>query len=190
MSAGWRCFVAVPLGDALRTELARAAAGWRTQPPADALRWAEPDAWHLTLAFLGAVDPEDVPGIAEAVRRVAASHEPMEVATGRLGAFHRPGSVRVLWYGVADADGHLAALARDLGDALALSDDGPFRAHVTLARARRRPIDLRAWIEAASASAPEGRLTVDRIALMRSHLGAGPARYETLATFTLEGAAT
>jgi RNA 2',3'-cyclic 3'-phosphodiesterase len=188
MSAGWRCFVAVPLGELLRSELARAAAGWRTQPPADALRWAEPDAWHLTLAFLGSVDPDDVPAIAAAVRRAAAAHEPTEVVTGRLGAFHRPGSARVLWYGVADADGRLAALAGDLADALALPDDGPFRPHVTLARARHHPVDLRGWIEAAAASAPEGRLVVDRIALMRSHLGEGPARYETLATFTLGGA--
>ncbi len=181
----WRCFVAVPIGESLRSELARAAAGWRTQPPADALRWAEPDAWHVTLAFLGSVDPDDVPGIAAFVRRVAGAYEATEVATGRLGAFHRPGSVRVLWYGVADVDGRLAALASDLADALALPGDEPFRAHVTLARARRRPVDLRGWIETASASAPDGRLIVERIALMRSHLGEGPARYETLATFTL-----
>jgi RNA 2',3'-cyclic 3'-phosphodiesterase len=188
MSGGWRCFVAVPLGDSLRSELATAAAAWRAQPPADALRWAEPDAWHLTLAFLGSVDPDDVPRITATVSRVAAAHKPTEVATGRLGAFHRAGSVRVLWYGVADADGRMAALAGDLADALASSDDEPFRAHITLARARRRPVDLRGWIESASASAPEGRLTIDRIALMRSHLGAGPARYETLATFSLGGA--
>lgn len=188
MSTDWRCFVAVPLVDALRGELAKASAGWRTQPPADALRWAEPDAWHLTLAFLGSIAPDDVPGVAATLSRVAAAHEPTEVATGRLGAFHRPGSVRVLWYGVADPDHRLAAFAGNLADALDLSGDEPFRAHVTLARARRRPVDLRGWIETASASAPDGRLAVDRIALMRSHLDEGPARYETLATFTLGGA--
>ena len=187
MSAGWRCFVAVPLGEALRAELTKAAAGWRTQPPADALRWAEPDAWHLTLAFLGSVDPDDVPWMTAAVRRVVAAHDPTEVETGRLGVFHRPGSVRVLWYGVADPDARVAALAGDLADALALPHDEPFRPHVTLARARRRPVDLRGWIEAASASAPDGRLTVDRIALMRSHLGSGAPRYETLASFVLGG---
>jgi RNA 2',3'-cyclic 3'-phosphodiesterase len=183
----WRCFVAVPLGEALRLELSRAAAEWRTQPPADALRWAEPDAWHLTLAFLGPTDPDDVPRIAAALGDVAATHEPFEAATGRLGAFHRPGSVRVLWYGVADGDGRLAALAGDLANALDLSDGEPFRAHVTLARARRRPVDLRGWIETASESAPTGTLEVDRMILMRSHIGRGPARYEALATVALGG---
>lgn len=188
MTEVWRCFVAAPLGDSLRAALAASVAGWSHQSPADALRWAEPDAWHLTLAFLGAMDPGDVARAAVAIRRVAAAHEPMEVATGRLGAFHRPGSARVLWYGVGDVDGRLSALAGDLADALALSGDEPYRPHVTLARARRRPVDLRGWIESAAASAPGGRLTVDRIAFMRSHLGAGPARYETLAIFTLGGA--
>jgi 2'-5' RNA ligase len=188
MSAGWRCFVAVPLGDSLRSALSEAVPGWRLQPPADGLRWAEPDAWHLTLAFLGTVNPDDEPRMATAIGGVAAGHPPTEVATGRLGAFHRPGSARVLWYGVHDADGRLTALAGELACALGLDSEEAYRPHVTLARARRRPVDLRGWIEVAAASAPEGRLTVDRVSLMRSHLGGGPARYETLETFTLGGA--
>jgi len=188
MTERWRCFVAIPLGEGLRSALATAAAAWRIQPPADALRWAEPDAWHLTLAFLGSVDADTVPSAAAAIEGVTDAHRPTDVATGRLGAFHRPGSARVLWYGVADPDGMLAALAGDLAAAIGLTAPDPYRPHVTLARARRRPIDLRGWIEAASASAPDGRLAVDRIALMRSHLGEGPARYETLASFALGGA--
>jgi len=89
---------------------------------------------------------------------------------------------------VHDPAGRLAALAGDLASALGLDNEEGYRPHITLARARRRPVDLRAWIEGAAPLAPEGRLTVDRIALMRSHLGGGPARYETLATFTLGGA--
>ena len=188
MSAGWRCFVAVPLDDSLRSVLARSVAGWRLQPPADGLRWAEPDAWHLTLVFLGTVDSDDVSRLATAIGGVAAAHPPTEVATGRLGAFHRPGSARVLWYGVHDPDSRLPALAGDLASALGIESEEAYRPHVTLARARRRPVDLRGWIEGAAVSAPAGRLTVDRIALMRSHLGGGPVRYETLATFMLGGA--
>ncbi len=164
-----------------------AVAGWRRETPVDALRWADPDAWHLTLAFLGNVDPSDVVAITDAVREVAAVHRRTEVATARLGAFPRPSSARVLWYGVADPDDALASLAGALVAALRLSQDEPYRAHVTLARARGRPIDLRGWIEHASASAPDSRLTVESIMLVRSLLGAGPARYETLATLPLGG---
>jgi len=187
MSERWRCFVAVSLDDVIRSALSASVAAWRSEPPADALRWGDPDAWHLTLAFLGSVDPQDVATIMSRVGGAAATHPPMEIATARLGAFPRPSSARVLWYGVADPEGGLASLAREMEAALGLPGEEPFRAHVTLARARRRPIDLRGWIERASESAPEGRMPVQSVQLMRSHLGAGPARYETLSTFMLGG---
>jgi 2'-5' RNA ligase len=56
---------------------------------------------------------------------------------------------------------------------------------VTLARARRRAIDLRGWVEDASASAPDGSIDVRAVDLMRSHLGDGPARYERLVSVEL-----
>jgi RNA 2',3'-cyclic 3'-phosphodiesterase len=185
MSDAWRCFVAVPLDDGLRTALASAIVSWRADPRAEQLRWVEREALHLTLAFLGSVEPERVEAIKDDVARVAERHAPIKRPTGRLGAFARPGSAHVLWYAVADPDGALAALAGDLAGALRLPSPDPFRPHVTLGRARRRPVDLRGWIEAASAAAPEGILAVRDLHLMRSHLGGGPARYETLARLPL-----
>ena len=188
MTEHWRCFVAVPLDDTLRAALTTAVAAWRHQPPADRLRWADPDGWHLTLAFLGSVAAEEVDAISRKVGVVATAHRPMRVETGRLGAFHRAGSVRTLWYGVLDAEGGLSALATGLARALGLGVEEPYRPHITLARARQRPVDLRGWIEPASLVAPSGSLDIGAIQLLRSHLGHGPARYETLATFVLGGA--
>ena len=185
MTERWRCFVAAALDRQLRARLADAVATWRNDPRTEGLRWAGEDALHLTLAFLGPVDPGRVAEIEHDIGRVAARHDPASLATHRLGAFARPGSARVLWYGVADPDGRMTALAHDLAEALGLPAEEPFRPHVTLARARRRSVDLRGWIEPASESAPEGILAVREVHLMRSHLGRGPARYETLATFPL-----
>jgi 2'-5' RNA ligase len=184
----WRCFVAVPLSDELRGSLAATIERRRADPATEGLRWVEPANLHLTLAFLGGREPADLPGVEERLRSVAIGHRAWVAPTGRLAAFHRAGSVRVLWYGVQDPDGALSALAADLAAALDLPLEEPFRPHVTLARARRRPVDLRGWIESASLQAPAGRLDVDAIRLVRSHLGAGPARYETLASIPLSGA--
>jgi 2'-5' RNA ligase len=183
----WRCFVAVALDDDLRGALATAMATWRDDPRTDGLRWVAPEALHLTLAFIGSVDADAIDAIRAGVERVAAQHAPTTCATGRLGAFPRPGSSRVLWYGVDDAERSLAAIAGDLERALGLEASEPYRAHVTLARARRRWVELRGWIETASASAPEGTLAVRSLDLMRSHLGGGPAQYERLGTFPLGG---
>jgi RNA 2',3'-cyclic 3'-phosphodiesterase len=182
----WRCFVAVPLHGTLTARLVDAVARWSVDPRTIGLRWVEPDALHLTLAFLGDIDPTQVPAHRRSIEGVAARHSAVTVPTGRLGAFARPGSARVLWYGVGDVQGALGALAADLADALGLEAvDEPYRPHVTLARARRGWLDLRGWIGEASASAPEGRLSVAALDLMRSHLGRGPARYERLASVRL-----
>ena len=189
MTEGWRCFVAIRLDDTIRLSLSECVARWRREVPPDALRWVDPDGWHLTLAFLGDVEPERLSDTEATIAGIAAEHRPTDVATARLGAFPRPGSARTLWYGVNDPGGVLTTMAGALVAALDLAPEEPFRPHITLARARRRAIDLRGWIEEASEWAPTGRLPVESLHLVRSHLGAGPARYETLSLWPLGAAA-
>lgn len=55
-----------------------------------------------------------------------------------------------------------------------------FRGHLTLARTKARRVDL-------AALAFEREWTVAGVELIRSHLGRGGARYETLAGFALRG---
>jgi 2'-5' RNA ligase len=94
----------------------------------------------------------------------------------------------VAWYGIADPDGSLERLTAAVRRAANLpADPHPFRPHVTVARTRgERAADLRSWIR--DADPPAGRLDVDAILLMRSHLGNGPARYEVLRDIRLGGA--
>src|SRR5687767_8491074 len=99
MTDTWRLFVAVPLGDALRTHLARAVAAWRSREDVAGMRWTDAEGWHLTLAFLGSVPASDAPRIIAKAGKVAGAHTPMTVTTGRLGAFPSPARARVAWYG-------------------------------------------------------------------------------------------
>lgn len=179
----WRCFVAIAIGEALRDDLRTAVDGWRSREDVAALRWTDPEGWHLTLAFLGPIDAASVPEVVERLATVTEAHPAMRLTTGGLGGFPAPSRARVAWYGIEDADGRLARLAVEVSVALGLDASRPLRPHLTLARARREPVDLRSWL--ASASAPEGVLAADRIELMRSHTGRGPARYETLSALKL-----
>ena len=188
MSDAWRCFVAVSLGDELRATLATSVAAWKGHDDLMRLRWSDPASWHLTLAFLGDIDAESVGVVADALRTVSAGHRPMALDTGGLGGFPSAARARVAWYGVHDPGGRLRHLADDVGTAVDLEPDRPFNAHVTLGRARGAAIDLRAWMK--RADPPEGRLAVERIELMRSHVGRGPAHYETLASAPLGSSST
>lgn len=177
----WRCFVAVPIGDQLRAALSSAVDAWRRSLSAQDLRWTDASGWHATLAFLGSTDPARVPSLAEALTDATAAFAPFTLATGGLGGFPSPTAARVVWYGIDDPEGRLAAVASAVRRAVGLSDDQPFRPHLTLARARRQG---RARIDLAT-PAPAGTVRVEEVVLYRSLLGQGPAHHEPLAVARL-----
>ena len=184
MTERWRLFVAVPIGSELRDSLAASVRDWSAREDLAGLRWSDPASWHLTVHFLGATPPTAVASIVRSLEHLASGHSPMRLATGGLGGFPSPARARVAWYGVDDGDGSLGRLAGVVRQAFASTDEAiAFRPHVTLARARRGPVDLRRWLR--EADAPIGELDIAGLSLMRSHLGAGPARYEALATVPL-----
>ena len=183
----WRCFVGVPIGDELRDELRTTVDTLRATLPIahDALRWTEPEGWHVSLAFLGPTQVDAVPRLVELLTAVAANHPPFAVPTGGLGAFPSRREVRVLWYGMADRSRRLAELAVAVRLAVSVDLSAPFRAHLTLARAsgdRALPLPDALW----RATLPVGQLAVERLVLYRSHLSAAAPRYEALGEFPLQ----
>ena len=182
----WRCFVGVPIGEPLGGELRGALGPLKAAASAEAddLRWIDPAAWHLTLAFLGPTAMEEVPRLTEALVQVAADHAPFTIPTGGLGAFPSRRDVRILWFGLADRSRRLAELAVAVRIAVGCETSSPFRAHLTLARAhgdRGVAVPNTTW----KIPMPAGQMPVEQLVLYRSHLGSGPASYEILATATL-----
>ncbi|MDX1510791.1 MAG: RNA 2',3'-cyclic phosphodiesterase [Nitriliruptorales bacterium] len=168
-----RTFVAITLPDDVRTAL--------TDAFVDApggLRWARPEQWHLTLAFLGETDR----GAEDVAAAVGQPEGPLELALTGPGRF----GDRVLWLGIEDRPaGQLHRVARHVRAGLRAAglpfDDKSFRPHVTVARAARREVTQRdvGWTQA---RAPAMAWTVDALHVLHSHLGGGPARHEAVAT--------
>jgi RNA 2',3'-cyclic 3'-phosphodiesterase len=180
----WRCFVAVPLPDDLREALRAWVAEVRRGASFDAdWRWADPQGWHITLVFLGATSPDAVAGILEDIAGAAADATPFSVTAGGLGGFPGGRRARVLWCGIKDEEHRLEELAAAVGAATGTDETSPFRPHVTLARARnRRGADIP---NLATETMPSGPVPVSVIYLAQSHLGHGPAQYETLGEVAL-----
>jgi 2'-5' RNA ligase len=181
-----RLFVALTPPPDVVTELWTASEALRNEQPG--LRWALPDQWHLTLAFLGEVGEGATSDLVARLGRVAGRHPPLVLSLGGAGRFGN----RVLWTRVrGETDGlrRLAASARAAARRARVPvEDRPYRAHLTLARARDGA-DLRPAVAALNGF--EGRAwTVDRLHLVRSHLGAGPggtARHAPHASWPLRG---
>ncbi len=196
LATPWRLFVAVPLPPpvheligSLTAELA--AEGWP-------VRWVAPEGAHLTLHFLGDTAPERVELLRLALPPVVARHAPFDLRTAGLGVFPNARRPRVLWLGLHGPAHRLEALHQDLGSALRALDfpveDGPYHPHVTLGRVRNTgtpdfPLrDLPEAVRRHLARAGEGGtevpparpLPIRQVELVRSHLGSGGARYETI----------
>jgi len=187
MSGRWRLFVAVELPEDARSAIVRAVDGLR---PIDGLRAAPPDQLHLTILFLGAVESGLRSDVGERVAAAAAEVEPFRTALTSFGTFPQTGRARVLWVGLRDDDGALARVAASTKEALrdlVITEDRPFRAHVTVARARR-PITVPGSVR--DAAVEPVLFDVDALTLFRSHLGGGASpRYEALGRWHL-GAST
>lgn len=183
MSEAARLFVALELPGAVREALAawaRREVGGR-----DDLRRVAADALHLTLAFLGDRQLRDVDAIAAAAD--AAVDGPVALGLGRP-LWLRPRHPHVLTVAISDPAGALAALHGRLEAQLATAigrepERRAFRPHVTVARVRRG-----ARIRPVSLDGPEPvRFGAEAVTLLRSHLGAGPPRYEAVARVPLPG---
>ncbi|MGW1226064.1 RNA 2',3'-cyclic phosphodiesterase [Streptomyces sp. NPDC002530] len=130
-----RAFIALAPPDPAKDELAQELRpAYATHPP---VRWNRMEDWHITLAFLGALQVDSVPLPCPPLAALAASQPPPRLALHGSGTFDG----RVAWSG---ADGDLDALhrladgvravVRDHGITL---EDRPLRPHLALARVRR-----------------------------------------------------
>lgn len=152
------------------------------RPEVAGVRWTTPDQWHVTLRFLGDVEPDAVPELVEALTAVAARHEPVGAAigpaTGRFGT-------SILHVPVTGLDAMAAAVvAATTGYGSAPMERRSFHGHLTLARAGGRT----AQIPATWADQPiSGTWTVDALTLVASETHTRGARYRRMAVAPLGG---
>jgi 2'-5' RNA ligase len=190
-----RLFVALTLPAPVRDALI----AWRTREMArfEALRPVAADALHVTLCFLGARDEDEIAAIAAATTACATPVE--ELALGAA-LWLPPRAPQVLTVALEDPRGTLGALQSRLSSALAAGgwyarEARPYLPHVTVARVRGAAPRRGARRSRAGELPPAAELTPppplrfggEALVLQRSHLGAGGARYETLARVELSG---
>ena len=158
---------------------------------AGAFRWAAPEQFHLTLAFLAAVPDRRLDDLVERLGRAAARRAPFETGLAGGGAFPHPGRARVLWAGLdLDEAGRteldrMATGARAAASRAGIVVDGQrFRPHLTVARLGR-PAEVSSWVRLLDGyRGPRWR--AGGVELIASHLGEGPRRrprYERVETF-------
>lgn len=156
------------------------------------VKWVGEENFHLTLKFLGEVEPARLPELGEALSRVAGETAPFRFTAAGTGAFPSVRRPRVIWVGVDRGRDELRELAGRVDGALAElgfpREDRPFTAHLTVGRVRS-PRGGEALVELLSSTAfPEREVAVEEMVLFQSVLGRGGPVYTALGRYPLGGA--
>lgn len=183
-----RTFIALDFDDRIRGRLSELQSQLRKACPG--VKWVDPGQIHLTLKFLGEIDPAQADPIGQELNELSRSAARFDVHVHRVGAFPPAGPARVLWAGLSG--GGLAALHRACEERMAMlgfpPEDRPFSPHLTLARNKdgRNSMAIRAALGRA-ADFDAGRQTIDRVTLYESTLSPKGSIYRAIARYALRG---
>ena len=185
----WRLFIALPVPPAVKQEVLRTQAELRRGLGSGEIRWTAAEQFHVTLRFLGNVDPVRVESLIAALQSVCAEAAPFRLQVGQVGFFPPGQRPRVVWVGLHESEGRLAAfqtaVARVVQDYAEKAEDHPFSGHLTLGRIKNLPsTEARALTQRAQALSQRvlGEWTADHLELIRSELRPQGSHYTGVAT--------
>ncbi len=189
-----RAFIAIPLPALLLDTLSALQRNLERRMPPGGVRWVRAEGIHLTLKFLGDVPAARLGAIRQALEAVSHDCEGFTCLVAGLGCFPNPHRPRVVWVGLQEPSGRLAALQAAVERAVAAlgypPEGRPFTPHLTLGRVRERlpaaeVAGVGAAVSAHNSAEPLGELEADHFDLIRSILQPDGARYISLASYAL-----
>ncbi len=152
------------------------------------VKWTKTQSMHLTLKFLGEVEPGKINDIESVCNPIFCSFAKVKLKVQGLGAFPSLGKPRVIWAGFSNDDGVLEKLVSGLEQGLAEigfpQEKRAFKPHLTIGRIKGR-LEGRELIEAVrdgmDLEGPE--FVVEKAALFKSDLKPSGPVYTVLREF-------
>ena len=176
-----RLFVALPVPETLRMQLADLAGG------IPGARWVPPENYHLTLRFIGEVDGWQADEVDDALASIRS--RPFELQLSGVDVFEKAGRIHSL-HVKAERSERLTHLQAKVETALQRAGLPPerrrFTPHITLARTEKAaPEKLIAFVQAHNLFRPPP-VMMDHFSLFSSRLGKEQAHYEAEVDYALD----
>lgn len=184
-----RLFIALPVSQEIREKCTAIQDAGRKQ--AGSVRWSDPAQFHLTLLFLGELEPPQDLQVKEVVQDIANNIPPFSVDVARLGVFPDEQSPRVIRVEVS-ASPLLIIMQQRLKNGVAPFgipfETRPYRPHLTLGRIRKRKESERLthWLKQEEVR-EVGRCEIKEVMLMQSVLRPEGSLYKCLFSAPLMG---
>lgn len=182
-----RAFFCLPIDEDVRRSIRRAADRLRSETRM-AASWVEPENYHVTLRFLGEIEPILTLDLQTVAERVAASAAPFTLDFPAIGAFPTLDRARVLWAG-GETPSAFQNLATSLDEGLATLGFEPERkaavSHVTIARLKGAPDPRLPELARRIGEVFPRSVRPSSVVLMQSELRPQGARYSPLFTVPL-----
>jgi 2'-5' RNA ligase len=182
-----RTFIAVPLPEEVHALLSRLQQEMRSFRAN--VRWTATASIHLTLKFLGEIEPSLAPKLADALRAESCGQPGFQLSLHGLGGFPNLRSPRVLWCGLYGDQDYLGALQAQVEKACDKFGFQPeergFHPHLTLGRVQGKTNLQRLLDYIKIAPEFEQTFRVDRYHVYKSVLMPKGANYTILETIEL-----
>ena len=190
-----RVFLAVELSSDVRKKLSVLQHQLKkTLPP---INWVPQENIHLTLKFLGYVDPSRISQLLLTLEPVGKKQDAFCLDVHGLGVFPHVKHPRIFWVGIAGTTQVLQKLVLEIEAALEPLnfpvEEKSYHPHLTMARIKRENgLVGSALVEKGILEGKQhfGTLTVDRFTLFQSDLDSSGATYTPLGTVWLSGNST
>jgi 2'-5' RNA ligase len=144
--------------------------------------WVKSENFHVTIKFLGEIEPKILPDLQEIGTGIAQALHPLSYALDRTGAFPDLERPRVIWIGASQIPEELRQLHTAIEanlEKLGFERERPFTAHITLGRVKDEDRARLAELSKAIQNVQGFRLTAtaNALTLMESQLTPGGSIY-------------
>jgi 2'-5' RNA ligase len=185
-----RVFLAVELSSGIRENLFSLQQELKKILPP--INWVRPESIHLTLKFLGYVEPSRISQLLLALEPIGKKQHGFSIEVQGVGVFPQVKHPRIFWVGVTGKTHALQELVLEIEAVLEPlgfpPEEKPYHPHLTLARIKRDNAIVGSALlenEVLEREQHLGTLTVDRLTLFQSDLDSTGATYTPLGAVLL-----
>ncbi len=182
-----RTFIAIPIPESCLQILERMQRHLKSSSAE--VRWTKIPSIHLTLKFLGEIDPAIVPGMAKSLSEISGQVPGFDLRLCGLGSFPSEKSPRIIWCGIHGNTDFLSRLQEKVETVCAdfgfSTENRLFRPHLTLGRVKGRG-NLKPLMDSVAKGCDlECGFRADRFNIYKSVLKPDGAVYTVLETVAL-----